>query len=103
MTTYRGHRVGGEWAVIRGYWGSLPLRRDLMTCSDGGFQWGSHVGGCKQLALALLADAAGDSVALRHYVEFLHEWVCELDPAIGWTITSEAILAWVAEQEFDDE
>lgn len=48
----------------------LDPRTDLANHSPDGFSWGYAGSGSAQLALAILADARGDSFATRHYQKF---------------------------------
>ena len=51
----------------------LDKRLDLANHSPDGFSWGHGESGPAQLALAILADARGDDVAIQNYQEF--KWV----------------------------
>jgi len=51
----------------------LDPRLDLANHSPSGFSWGYGGSGVAQLALAMLADARGDSFAVKHYQEFKWE------------------------------
>jgi len=93
MKTYRGYRAGGGCAVEvhcepspaqgrrpRAACGAddvdagmtyfLPSRLDLVHHSPTGFEWGYNGSGPAQLALALLADALGEDLALKCYQDF---------------------------------
>ena len=75
----------------------LPLRLDLQSRSPAGFAWGYRGAGPKQLALALLADAAGDDdLALYHHQNFKWAVIAVLPPNRGWRITSADIYSWIA-------
>jgi len=73
----------------------LPLRLDLVRHSPTGFEWGYGGSGPAQLALAILADASGDSeLALRFYQRFKREVVARLKPS-GWELPADFVLGWL--------
>jgi hypothetical protein len=69
---------------------SLDPRVDLLTHSSGRFDWGNDEGGSAQLALAILADHAGDEIALRLYQEFKAAVIARL-PAKRWTLSRDDV------------
>ena len=78
---------------------ALDPRLDLENKSPTGFAWGYPGSGPAQLALAILADHTGDdATALRFYQDFKQAFIATA-PEDGFTLTSEQIGAWVAEQE----
>jgi hypothetical protein len=58
----------GVVALVNGQ--PLPPRTDLYNHSPTGFEFGYAGSGPAQLALALLADCVGESLALEFYQEF---------------------------------
>jgi hypothetical protein len=72
--------------------GGRPLdpRRDLRGHSEAGFDWGNEGEGAAQLALAILADHAGEEIALRRYQEFKLAVVARLPPA-RWALSRDDI------------
>ena len=73
----------------------LPLRLDLRNHSPTGFAWGYWGSGPAQLALALLADAAGPALAERLYQDFKVERIGRLSQSEGWRMSLTDILEWV--------
>lgn len=73
----------------------LNLRTDLRNHSPTGGEWGFAGSGPAQLALALIADAVGDDVALLTYQKFKFEVVAGFEND-GWTMTQAEIRCWVA-------
>lgn len=67
----------------------LDPRHDLKQFAAS-FEWGYDGDGPRQLALALLADRAGDERALGRFRLFCETVVAEL-PAEGWRLTGEDI------------
>jgi hypothetical protein len=88
---YTGRRTPDGTTVLRPDGTPLPLRLDLRNHSPTGFEWGYGGSGPAQLALALLADAAGDDeVALKYYQEFKRLVVAHLED--NWVLPREVIL-----------
>lgn len=71
----------------------LDPRTDLRRHSSGGFEWGYYGAGPAQLALALLADVAGDRVALANYQLFKRRAIAGL--AGEWRLTEAMIRDWL--------
>ncbi len=77
---------------------ALDPRLDLENKSPTGFAWGHSGSGPAQLALAILADHLGnDDTALQHFQDFKRAFIATA-PEEGFSLTSEQIDAWVAEQ-----
>ena len=68
----------------------LDPRCDLRAPAGDGFDWGSPGDGATQLALAILADHAGDDVALRVFRRFETAVVVGL-PFAGWTLAGDDV------------
>ncbi len=83
----------------------LSPRRDLVDHSPDGFGWGYGGSGACQLALALLADATSDEVALRLYHRLVSEFV-ESITADNWMLPAVFLQTWArgveAEARIDD-
>ena len=74
----------------------LALRLDLRDHSPTGFSWGYGGSGPAQLALALLADAAGDDeLALAWYYEFKWSLVASWDVDRPWSVDQQTVKAWL--------
>lgn len=73
----------------------LDPKLNLLSASPDGFEWGYGGSGPAQLALAILADAYGDEVALDLYHEFKSEVVTKL-PEEEWTLTQRDLDQWMA-------
>ena len=71
----------------------LEMRLDLRSLSPDGFEWGYRGAGTAQLALALLADAAGDEAALANYQHFKIRAIAPLGGE--WRFTDAMILDWL--------
>ena len=67
----------------------LDPRRDLRDHAAG-FEWASEGGGATQLALAILADHAGEEVALAASRKFASAVVAGL-PFEGWTLVGNDV------------
>ena len=77
---------------------ALDPRLDLENKSPTGFAWGYSGSGPAQLALAILADHLGDDdTALEYFQDFKRAFIATA-PEEGFTLTSEQIDAWVAQQ-----
>lgn len=98
IKTYVGERDkkgGANVWIIDGDGNSraLPMRTDLSNHSPTGFEWGFGGSGPAQLALALLADAAGDdAIALRMHQRFKFAVIGRLARDKRWRLTQEEIL-----------
>lgn len=73
----------------------LAPRLDLREHSPTGFDWGYAGSGPAQLALAILAEHAGDEVALEQYCAFKQDMIAPID-ADHWVLTGEQIDRWMA-------
>ena len=88
MKTYSGARTFDAVVVtING--GPLDARRDLHTYSLNNFEWGYEGDETRQLALAILADAAGDDAARAQCEPFMRAIVANFDNE--WEITDEQV------------
>ena len=73
----------------------LDPRHDLTKHSPKDLQWGGgKPRNSLQLALAILADFAGDEYALVHHETLSHAVLQHL-PHHGWTITADQLAGWV--------
>jgi hypothetical protein len=71
---------------------ALRLRHDLGHFSDFA-DWGRNTPGTIQLALAILADAAGDKFAKEHYVRFAREFLAGA-PRESWYLSAAKVAEW---------
>ena len=80
-------------------WNITPLdpRFDLRNHSPTGFSWGHLGSGPSQLALAILADAAGDAVALANYQQFKNSVVSQWHNE-QFRINGDEVLNWLEDQ-----
>ncbi len=99
-TWYMGTRHGGAPRVIK-YCADmsrrsepLQVRLDLVNHSPDGFEWGYGGSGPAQLAIAILADAVGDSYAVHRYQEFKRDVVQQLEHH-DWLIEGPTLLSWI--------
>lgn len=76
--------------------GDRPLspRFDLWCHSPTGFGWGYSGSGPAQLALAILAEVAGDEVALDLYQRFKQDVIGRLR-GDSWEITEDEVWEWI--------
>ena len=94
MSTFRGVRDGSGCSVtVNGK--PLDPRRDLQDNAAEGFDWASQGAGTTQLALAILANHAGDDVALRVHRKFAKAVIAGL-PFAGWTLKGDDVDAALA-------
>jgi len=88
MKSYRGMRTfDGREVTVDGQ--ALDPRYDLKTFSRNGFEWGFEGREPRQLALAILADAAGDGPALEQAEAFMHAIVANFDNE--WEMTQAQV------------
>jgi hypothetical protein len=86
--TYRGDRtIDGIQVTVDGE--PLPERTDLKQISREGFEWSYEGDAPAQLALAILADHAGDEKALAFYESFMETVVANFSNE--WEMTSRDI------------
>lgn len=95
MKTYTGSMQNHE-AVVTVDGQPLDPRFDLARRSPTGFAWGYGGSGPAQLAIALLADCEGAAVGQRFFQDFKWQVIALLEPDRPWTLTGDAIRAWVA-------
>jgi len=88
MKTYRGERTL-DGIVVTVNDKTLPARRELQSFSDNHFEWGYEGDESRQLALAILADSAGDDVAVRHAENFMREIVANFSNE--WEMTEKHV------------
>lgn len=69
----------------------LPIRLDLVNHSPDGFNWGYAGSGPAQLALALLAHAIDDKIALKYHQKFKFLVISMLENN-EWFMTKEYIV-----------
>lgn len=92
MKVYEGHRTEeGCEVTVNGR--PLDMRLDLRKHSDRP-EWGYAGGGPAQLALALLADAIGDDMAMEAHQKFKFGVVARFDRE-GWILTQAEIRSWI--------
>jgi len=68
----------------------LDPRRNLQDSAAEGFDWASQGAGATQLALAILANHAGDDVALRVHRKFANAVIAAL-PFEAWTLKGDDV------------
>lgn len=76
----------------------LNPRLHIRNHSPTGFNWGYGGSGPAQLALAMLAEVAGDQVAERWYQEFKFARIAGIIDS-NWRITDAEIMAWLKERD----
>ena len=87
--------VIGDAAIGNSTERTLPLQLGIRSHSPTGFRWGYRGSGPAQLALALLADALGDTeLAQMHYQDFKRAFVASWGDS--WSITASEIWGFVA-------
>src|SRR5262245_33346403 len=84
--------VPGETVVS-----ALDPRLDLWNHSPSGLEWGYAGSGPAQLALALLADAVGDDLAVPLHQQFKWRFVSRF-PKEGFEMTASEIQSWAEEE-----
>jgi len=85
----------------------LDPRLDLVDHAPSGMTFGYLGSGPKQLALAILASAAGDDVAKRFYRDYEADVISRLQEpedmrgreGVIWRIREKDVLAWVQARE----
>src|SRR5689334_6824370 len=75
---------------------SLDARLDLWSHSPSGFHWGYPGSGPAQTALAILADAVGDRLAVPLHQEFKRAFIARASEE-GFELSAEEVLRWVSE------
>lgn len=75
----------------------LDLRLDLCDHSPTGFAWGYEGSGPAQLALAILAEVAGDDDAIRYYQDFKFDVVAALQGT--WSLHEEFVKGWLCRRK----
>lgn len=95
--TYKGRPPGSVVVVEGETTRALPPRHDLRNHSPDGFAWGYAGSGPAQLALAIVADCCGDTIAQRVYQEFKRRIVARLPMHEPWTVGDAVVNAAVAD------
>lgn len=95
--TYVGVRVDGIPLAFKVWLNRvipLDMRNELYNHSPDGPNWGYSGSGPAQLALAILADFAGPTVALRQYQTFKRAFVQNWDKD-GWVLAGSVVRVWL--------
>ncbi len=93
MRVYRGDRtIDGVQVTVDGR--PLNERTDLKQISKNGFEWSYEGPEPAQLALAILADCADDTTALKHYETFMQEVVANFQN--DWEMTETDVMSALA-------
>lgn len=79
----------------------LDPRLDLWEMSPTGFNWGYGGAGPSQLALAILAHAAGDQVALAEWYRFRQEVIKQLDIQQPFAFSAKDVEAFLGGQRIN--
>ena len=79
----------------------LDPRFDLAKVSPAGFNWGYGGAGPGQLALAVLAHAAGDDIAKAEWERFRKEVVAELDMRQQFAFSANDVAAFLGGRRLD--
>lgn len=90
----------GEECTVRVDGEPLATRYDLLSASPTGFEWGYGGSGPAQLAIAILAHAYGDDVAVAHYQRFVREKISKLAKN-EWALTTRDLDSWLEEVQAD--
>jgi hypothetical protein len=73
----------------------LPLRLDLANHSPTGFEWGYGGSGPAQLALAILADALADDIAVAIHQRFKFQVIARLPRSKPWILKQQDVISCV--------
>lgn len=79
----------------------LNSRLDVIDYGASDFEWGERQNsgnGSKQLALALLCDAVGGELAVKHHLAFAEEVVARKS-SDHWSVNDESVREWTEEKE----
>jgi len=91
--TYRGIRTPNGCLVTCDNI-ELQARTDIRPISNIGFEWGLESSGSGQLALAILADFAGDDMAMNLYQEFQRDIIAPIGSS-RWEMKAPMLIEWV--------
>ena len=102
MTHYRGYGRDSEQPIVTRITPGHPtkvldLRLDLANHSPTGFSWGYPGSGPAQLALAILADTAGDPIAKNLYQQFKEAFTARWDTET-FILEQADILTWLEQK-----
>ena len=105
MTMYRGtglndHRTFVTKQTLGHSPQKLPFRLELRNHSPDGFSWGYPGSAPAQLALAILADTAGDPIALNLYQRFKDSFTSRWQEE-SFELRRDQVPAWLQEKGFD--
>jgi len=91
---FKGHRtlLGSKYVTYGEL--ELPLRKDIKSLSDNGFDWGNNSKGSQQLAFSILYQLSNENLAAENYKEFCTTVVSRLNSR-DWVLSASDVLEWI--------
>jgi len=91
---FKGHRtlLGNKFVTYGEV--ELPLRLDIYSKSQSGFDWGSSNSSAKQLAFSMLYQISDKETALSYVDKFTQEIVKSLNSR-DWVMSASEVLEWI--------
>jgi DNA-binding transcriptional regulator YiaG len=74
----------------------LPLRYDIFSQSQSGFDWGHTGPAAQQLSFAMLYQLTNEEIAKEHTIKFTHD-VVRLFNSRDWVLSAADVLKWIKE------
>lgn len=90
--------VGGQLVMVKSEAGLDYKLPHVLRHSHDGFNFGYGGSGPADLALSILVDTVGETLADKWYQQFKWDIIARLPRDNSWTITDSQIFAWLKEK-----
>ncbi|MDD5156934.1 DUF6166 domain-containing protein [Sulfurimonas sp.] len=92
---FKGHRtfLGAKFVTYGEL--ELPLRYEIFSECNSGFDWGNSSSGSRQLAFSILFQLSDEEFARENYIEFTADTVQELNYK-DWILVASDVVRWMS-------
>jgi DNA-binding transcriptional regulator YiaG len=99
---FKGHKtlLGNRYVTYAEV--ELPLRYDIFSKSDSGFDWGHNGPASIQLAFSMLYQLSDQVTAKRNALKFTQEIVKHLNSR-DWKLNATDVIEWIEKNDIKDE
>jgi len=95
---FKGHKtlLGSKYVTYGEV--ELPIRYDLFSKSNNGFDWGHNGPASMQLAFSMLYQLSNKEIATKHVVKFTQDVVKKLNSR-DWIVSATDVVEWLEANE----